>query len=379
MSIWNEFHKLSTFSVGFLDNSSEKKAEIFANGKNQVAIYIKIKTLNKDGSELIIPIEELLNQTYLVNYVTGEKLSSNGAWNCSQNKLGYTNIISWNSPYVTYEMQVRSGERLVVYYLSTENISSGVDIGAEIDIPGVGKFNTTQDGTRTINAPADSKGSVFKSPSYVRVSARKVINYSLSENITISNMPKSISDFETIVSDMLVTHTNWANVAYDNYEGTSLRTEFYIKPKSNEFLFRKMDVRRNNATLSTVNIAGDGYADTVWGNGGGHYDTQFIFVNKETYGLGTDSSILAKCGWEDYCYKIGSNDVRHFWYQPLPEGMIKVNICNHRIPRSESEQKGWSNDGTTIRIDVEDNYGNSGVITITASDSRWPQLVVNGI
>ncbi|OTA14256.1 hypothetical protein Xvie_03867 [Xenorhabdus vietnamensis] len=378
MSVWDEFHKLSTLSVGFLDNTSAKNAEIFANGKNQVAIYIKVKVLKQDGSESIISPEELLKQTYLVNYVTGEKINYNGTWNYSPDNLGYSNIISWNSSYLPYEMQVRGGERLVVYYISTQNMSSGIDIGAEIDIPGVGQFNTTQDGTRTINAPAKSKGSVFKSPSFVRVSARNSIDYSLSENIMISNMPKSISDFETVVSDMLVTHTNWANVAYDNYEGTSLRTEFYIKPKYG-ILFHEMNVRRNQATLSTVRIVGDGYADTVWGVGGEYYDTQFIFVNKETYGLDSDSSILAKCGWEDYCYKIGDSDGRHCWRQTLPEGMIKVNICNHRIPRSQSEQKGWSNDGTTIRIDVVDNYGNSGVITITASDSRWPQLVVNGI
>lgn len=121
----------------------------------------------------------------------------------------------------------------------------------------------------------------------------------------------------------------------------------------------------------------DGKCDTVWGVGGENYDTIFIFVNKEHYGLLPGNTIHVKGGSEDYYYIIGTGDGRFHWTESLVDGAITIRICNHRIPRDDVHQNGWYDSGKNIKVDVIDNFGNSGTVTIRVDDSSWPQLHIN--
>lgn len=55
---------------------------------------------------------------------------------------------------------------MVKYYLSASESNRNIDISVGIHIPGVGEFNTSQNGTSTKNGPRGKSGSVFISPKY---------------------------------------------------------------------------------------------------------------------------------------------------------------------------------------------------------------------
>lgn len=47
MSVWDNFWRLDTLDIGFYDNTSAQKATIYANNKNQVEFYIRVKIVDK--------------------------------------------------------------------------------------------------------------------------------------------------------------------------------------------------------------------------------------------------------------------------------------------------------------------------------------------
>lgn len=381
MSVWDDFYRISVLKVEFIQNSSAKNATIYGNGNNQVAVVLHATVLGKDNQPLNIPQDELLEATHLINYTTGAKLNykgnvyDNSPWEYSDVDKGYANPVNYGSEVQESQENKTEGAFTIIYYVSASQLSSGLDVAAGINIPGVGEFNTTADGTSTKNSPGGATGSVFKSPSFVHVQALGKIDYSLSENVLLDNNTNSFSSFHSVVDGMLVVHNNWANVDYYNYEGTSSKATATITPALNNLKFKNMNVSSDSVT-SGFNLADEG-CDTVWGVGGEHYDATFIFVNRKHYGLLPGNTIHAKCGGEDYYYTIGPNDERHHWTEDLIDGAITIRICNHRIPRNDSHQQGWSDSGKDIRVHVTDEFGNSGTVSITVNDASWPQLHVN--
>ncbi|AIV73702.1 hypothetical protein X994_6339 (plasmid) [Burkholderia pseudomallei] len=337
MSVWDDFHKLSVLKIGFLTNSAAKSAAIYGNGKNQVAVVLHATVLGKDGKPLAISYDELLAATHLIDYSTGEKINwtenkpyNKSPWSYTNIDWGYSNpggfdLAVQDSPLSATEGGVTEGVFVVTYYLYSSQLSSGLDVGVGINIPGVGEFNTTADGTGTHNSPGGKGGSVFKSPSFVHVKALDKIDYSLSSNLRVNNNPASFSSFDTVVSDMLVVHNNFAHINYHNNEGTSSKTTVIIAPAQNGLKFSKIDVL-SHVVDSGFKLAGGG-CDTVWGVGGANYDATFIFVNKKHYGLLSDNVIHAECGQENYYYTIGTKDDRHHWTEDLSDGVITVHIC----------------------------------------------------
>ena len=390
MSVWDDFYRLSVLEIKFKKNSAAKNATIYGNNSNQVSVVVRVIIHDKDNNVLHIPHKELLEKTHLIDYQTGEVLnwketqpSDNSPWVYSDVDKGYSDPVNFGSAFndpkqVTDDntgQDLKNSTAEVTYYISASKLSSGLDIGVGIDIPGVGEFNTTEQGTSTHNSPGGNGGSVFKAPSFVHVRALGSIDYSLSKNVRLDNNPTSFQSFHTVVGNMLVIHNNWAGINYNNYEGTSSKATAVISPAQENFKFIKMNVL--SATVGAgFNLAGGG-CDTVWGVGGTNYDATFIFVNREEYGLRGDNRIHTRCGGENYYYTIGKNDSRHYWKEELPDGVITIRVCNHRTPRNDAFQQNWSDSGKDIRVHVTDEYGNSGTVSITVNDSSWPALHVN--
>ncbi|GAA0519963.1 hypothetical protein GCM10009414_31830 [Tatumella terrea] len=390
MSVWDDFYRLSVLEIKFEKNSAAKNATIYGNGNNQVAVAVRVTVIGKDNKPLNIPYDELEDKTHLINYQTGEKLnwrgtqpSYNPPWIYSAVDKGYSDPVNFGSALNDPQHDIKNNPQPptkdnsfnVIFYISASKLSSGLDIGVGINIPGVGEFNTTEYGTSTHNSPGGNGGSVFKAPSFVHVRALESIDYSLSKNVRLDNNTTSFQSFHTVVGDMLVIHNNWAGITYNNYEGTSSKATAVISPAQENFKFIKMNVLSPTVGAG-FNLAGGG-CDTVWGVGGGNYDATFIFVNRKEYGLLGDNSIHTRCGGENYYYTIGKNDSRHYWKEDLPDGVITVRICNHRTPRNDAYQQNWSDSGKDIRVHVTDEYGNSGTVSITVDDSSWPSLHVN--
>lgn len=374
MSTWDNFNRLTTLSIVFPDESAAKSATIFGNGNNQVPVLIKVKITDKSGAMLDISTDELSSAVALVNYSSGQKLSS--PWEVSVTAGDYSTPYGYANSVEAQSLDVAESQTLTLYVSAADvSVTKNSDIAVRLTVPGVGEFNTTAQGTETKNSPGGKTGSVFKSPSFIHVQALAEINYSLSENVKVNNNPTDFGSFNTVVDGMLVIHNNFAFVNYYNYEGTSSKVTATISPARDGFKFKRADMLSSSVN-SGFKLAGGG-CDAVWGVSGAHYDTTFIFVNRANYGVLPDNTIHTKCGWEDYYYTIGSEDGRHHWQEDLSYGVITVHICNHRTPRGSAYQKGWSDSGKNIRVQVTDEFGNSGTVSIGVSDESWPTLHVN--
>ncbi|HGJ5874403.1 MAG TPA: hypothetical protein ACHBZA_15205 [Arsenophonus apicola] len=381
MSVWDNFWRLDTLDIGFYDNTSAQRATIYANEKNQVEFYIKVKIVDKNNNPLDIPDKELINNIYLVHYADGN--TNLHPWKATSNKNDYAKVVAWNAQLSEPKIETYAGEKMVKYYLSASESNRNLDISAGIYIPGVGQFDTSQNGTNTKNGPRGESGSVFVSPKYKQVKSIPAIDYSKPENIEVKEIPTAINNFKEIMSDGLVQQTNFAWPATGTWHvGQSSKAQFTIHPKlnKNDYVFHRGDPRRNNVNLSTCRFPAA--PDMIRGTGGNNFDAQFVFVNRGAYGVLNDSKFAAVTGANgQYEYIIGKNDGRHHWTQTLKYGYITVDICNHRIPWSGMSKLKWSDAGKIIEVDVTDNYGNSGVITISAikdGNERWPGFYING-
>lgn len=374
MSTWDNFNRLTALSIVFPDNSAAKSATVFGNGKNQVPVLVKVKITDKSGTALDISADELSSAVDLINYSSGEYLTA--PWYVSSTPNEYSTPYSYGNSLEAQPLDAAGVQTLTLYvYAEDIGAARNIDVAVRLTIPGVGEFNTTAEGTDTKNGPGGKTGSVFKSPSFIHIKALSEIDYSLSENVKVNNNPTGIGSFRTVVDNMLVIHNNFAGVDYRNYEGSSSKVTATISPAMDGFKFRIGRVA-SPAVNSGFTLAGGG-CDAVWGTSGDHYDATFIFVNKYIYGVLPGNTIHTKCGGEDYYYTIGSGDNRHYWQENLSYGVITVHICNHRTPRSDAHQKGWSDSGKNIRVQVADEFGNSGILSITVSDESWPRLHVN--
>lgn len=202
MSVWDKFNKLKTFKIMFHDRSDAKNAEIFGNGINQVKILIRINIESTDTYtdkgktyhyDLDITDEELNEVLSLITYQTGEKISRNNGkssvryWNSSTSASAFSAAFGYDMFFTKNEdaASSKSGQDFI-FYVSAADFSADqdIEIAAEIDIPGVGVFNTTSQGTDTINGSKGTmSGSVFKMPAYVHVHARTKIDYSEKKNL----------------------------------------------------------------------------------------------------------------------------------------------------------------------------------------------------
>ncbi|ELG2859288.1 hypothetical protein RAS76_003294 [Salmonella enterica] len=382
---FTDFFKLESLKIVFSDNSNAKNATIYGNGNNQVKVTVTAKVKKKkDNVESYYTIDELKNHISLIDYTSAEQIpsDSDNGWSASLCDKGYVNAIfptDMTEDDGITEPELQDGpEYLLHMYLSSKTLSDGKDVAVNINIPDVGDFNTTKTGTDTKNGPHGGSGSVFNSPQMVHVKALRKIDYTNNENLNFSGFIQSSYDFENIVTDMELLK-NWNHEAFN---GDSSRFTAQISPADANFKFKKMVVTSNTNATAGFNIYG-GACDGVYGVGEGVYDTNFIFVNKEKYGLNPNQNINTKDDyWGDtYSYHIGPKDGRHKREDPLPEGVISIRYWSHRINRGGLYQSGWSDANDKITIDVADDYGNESVISITWSKLRanFPHLEVNGI
>lgn len=202
MSVWDKFNKLKTLKIMFHDRSDAKNAEIFGNGINQVKILIHINIESTDTYtdkgetyhyDLDITDKELNEVLSLVTYQKGEKISRNNGkssvryWNSSTTESAFSAAFGYDMFFTKNEhvASLKSGQDFI-FYVSAADFSADqdIEIAAEVDIPGVGVFNTTSQGTDTINGSQGTmSGSVFKMPAYVHVHARTKIDYSEKKNL----------------------------------------------------------------------------------------------------------------------------------------------------------------------------------------------------
>ncbi|MFV8988269.1 hypothetical protein [Serratia fonticola] len=406
-TVWDKFYKLTTLVINFRDSASTA-ASIYGNARNQVAISVRVNATDQQGASLALSNNDLFNAIYFCNYRTGERLPA--TWDVSITAGDYVNAVSYNA-FVNDEISPKN-EVTLTYYLSCDSTISSALISVGIDIPGVGAFDTTEQGTSTINAPPGGTGSVFKSPKYLTVTAIPAINYGLSNNITIENGWSDWSGMHLISSSLPcnIYESESKSVGDPEYifVGTVDKAQAFQRTlilKSNAgHAFSKKIFSGNGISNPFYNLAGRNdskVADIITGFATREsssspdvqvFDTSFVFIDAKKFGILSseagglgiygDNKQAPRSEWvlrvpiyNTTFQEVISDDV-------IKVSMVHVRHCAYFWSGEEWEQHKWGNSpNNDATFEVYDIFGNHGRISIAVSTDkvRPGRLIINGV
>lgn len=397
MSNWNEFYRLSSLRISFKDSLSGS-AIIYGNSRNQIAISIYVNVMASVTEELKLTEDELFDALYLCHYRDGTRLSDD--WELTRvpgNYVGAVNLLTFSDTSLFSDNGM-----FLTCYLSCKKAIPSTLIALGIDIPGIGKFNTSEYGTSTINAPAGQNGSVFKSPQNITLSTLESINYGVASNLSISNGWNHVSQM------ILVSETLPCNISsnHSSNEGSIQKGKAYYKTlriaSKAKHPFKTKIVEGSVNTIPGYTLAGRddaNGADLIFGFNTRDkndpkpvqvFDTSLVFLEANSFGVKSSENDGLSIVGENYQYvktiwklkipiknKIFSNTIEN---KSIAVSTFHIRHCAYFYTGEEWQADGWSNYNERI-IKVWDVFGNTGDITLSVSNDKKniSELIINGV
>lgn len=381
MSVWDKFYRLDYLDLAFVNNRSAEKATIYGNGQNRIAISLKVKVVDKDNNPLVIPADELQGRAHLVEYRSGRRLNWEGnapnnfkPWIYTRHSNDYIIVPSFDTFLSDSYVDTQTGEQEVIFYLYATDVSSGIDIAAGFNVPGVGDFNTSESGANTRNGPRGETGTPFKSPQRRHVRAIPKINYNDKTNIEIIAEPLV---FENSFSWMSRFSISGPYLGHQNGEVWSRAVKF--KPKNLE-RFKKWSIVYDIIKNKDVNSDVVPWANALSDQAG------FSCIIGPDY----PCSVIHRPNKGD-----GSQAHVNFWYNP-EKGNFEINghyllednsylyrlavfgkgthtrnetptmyLYKFIIPENNTRQTVWHDASKPVKAQVTDMFGNTGEFGIS--------------
>lgn len=383
---WEDFKRLNTLSLGFAE-SMAKQATIFGNGKNQVEILVTLSMQGTDNQPLEISKEELLDAIYLCDYRTGEILSAPWTYRPKPNEfnraVSYQNVATINRNLSSVEEQ--AGKLNVRLYVSADSPTQNGIIAVGIRVPGVGDFDTTEDGTGVPNGPGGETGSPFKNPKYLNITALPAIDYS-----EIKNLEVTADEFQEISYNLWWEARSKSNGSYGGEKTASAKKRtIEISPKSdipgNKFFRHSVigrALRNSDVNLEEIEWHGKNYPCfnpiqdddsfdkpcTVIGKGyeDEQYEVNFYFSGEKNAFV---NGVFYIENWEaEYNCTVTAHTGPA--YDP-ESGKARLVILKSIVPRQNCGKKGWRNAIRKFDIYLTDIYGNEGTTTMNFDDKNY--------
>lgn len=413
------FDSLSILNFSFKE-SAKSQAHIYANGSNQVEVVVKIRILDKENTPLKIKPEEINDLIYFVNYTDGTEIKELEFANEPSEYVKPLLYRSHASKRETGEESSLPPEELnssiifVSKYISSSVSSIEKQIAVGIDIPGVGKFDTSLDGTDTKNGPeGDAEPrNFFKSPRSLIIKTESPVDYSQKEAWNIEYNPVNISEFTKKAENIKVYSSkegsiNFAEVGISSFKEVKIKPKngFKLKRKIRERNFSRQDIADS---VNSVAIAGytvetgennnkqirpndTGSCEILWGyqEEGKGFHVSFLFIDKNRSGIAYTSPSenlnynrgikLTNTSGEDYTYTIEKGDERHIFNSTLSSDYINILIADHFVPNIQVKQKSFHSlpENGTSCVTVTDEYGNIGKVKIVMNNFTWPGISIN--
>lgn len=383
MSVWDSFYRLDYLDLAFVNNTSAQRAIIYGNSQNRIALSIKAKIVDKNNNPLVIPADELLRSAHLVKFRNGERLNWEGhgpdskPWVYTRYSNDYTEVPSFDAVLTDTHVEPLSGEQEVIFYVYATDVSSGIDIAAGFNVPGVGDFNNSESGTNTRNGPKGASGSTFKNPKSIHLRAIPAISYDHGENVVIVKR-------ETIQVDSF----NWQSrysvggPYADHSNGQVWRGEVIFKPSKEIGVnptFKKWEVNYTDVTNDTLNkdsinwgpdmhcfdaILDKPFPCAVMHRGAGRAESHVICWYPS---IGGAIVINGHYILQDtnYYYKCSPYFQNTFSKSKHPA----VQLAKFIVPENNLTQYGWRDDISIPSFKVTDNFGNTGQFSLKFNDS----------
>jgi len=390
---WNNFKKLNILTIGFA-KSTARQATIFANGENQVEILVSISMQDTNGRELNISTDKLKDALYLCDYHTGKKLPSALEFSYDEHEynraVSYQNVYSTGNKIALPDNDIMSSDlsqadaTYVSFYLSCKALMDNYTIAVGINVPGVGAFDTTVNGTETPNSPKNEKGSVFKNPKYVNVNFLVPIDYSdpLNLHIEAENFSQLSNLFwESWLSPFGPYRGHW--------DGKLKKRNVYIRPKTsipnNKFHIHNINyepVRNEHCSKDKESWHGverdcfsvlypNGFPSAVIGRGIGYNNYELNLWYSERNHITFDGHFNISDASYQYRCKV-KMDEDHLNGPDIGAAILR--LYKIAIPENNCYQLGWEDAIHKSTLSVVDIYGNSGTTEITFDDQNYFDL-----
>lgn len=396
---WDNFYKLSTLSISTAD-VDYSSVNIYSNGNNQVKLLIKLIAVDSSGTELDLSDNDIINNLYLCDFQTGERLSSE--WKVSTSAGDYVGIISGQTRNTSSTTESRTKNNYLYLSCSKDNLQKDVAVGIRFPVVVDSDtkyldFNTTSDGTSTLNGPGGMQGGVFKSPSNITVNTIIPVDYSLPINVSVTGRVTSNDSYTVDVSNIKQERNQWLS---DKHDGTisyhskmqiesSLANHYFVKKvidEVNSGIASLSGMKRNNGKKIAQTFKIPAGRDAT----SGELTTLYaMFIDVAEFGLrgGTgkitmmqdvamhiDPHVIfeAQNSLKGYSATIGKK------YISVSSLRFGYTFDKLRIPRASDSESSWALGTKDIHVTVTDNFGNTGdVIIAMTSQNGMPYIEVN--
>ncbi|ADW76671.1 hypothetical protein Rahaq_5102 (plasmid) [Rahnella aceris] len=370
-SAWSQVTTLSTLSISTV-GSSAGITEIYGNGLNQATVQIKINAQDSKGHDVTLPAEDLLPYIKLVDYGTGEEISKGNSW-------AYTNEIN---EYNIQPTALQSGTMSIPLYVTASHGSLTKEIAVEIKLINPDAEMEYYSTTSTSSSGMDSK---------VTVKTLQPVNYSDKVNIKFG------SDEPVVVKENL--HISLING--DSYvtesKGKCYICSVEIVPSTKiSTTFKKINIRYNAVINETVNTERQNWgiikdefsfsclssANTVKSCSVAGYRSDNVSSQdaqlKSSAMIFFDAKEIAASGENDLngviYFKNGDTKYR-LEVNEIPvtaSSGSNVTFIGYllQIPDADVTPLGWKNSLNGVKVDVTDQYGNSGKFTLQWDDNK---------
>ncbi|HDC4501908.1 hypothetical protein [Enterobacter kobei] len=392
---WSNFGKLNSLNIHFAESPSSFAAEIYGNSennviRNQVEVIIEVDLSDIDYNPLDVSASDITNALSLCDYETGSPLLS--PWIASSERGDYVRAIGYSTVVKSHHHSKKNVKTFISLFISCSEYPNTRSIAVNIDIPGVGPFNTSKNGTPTLNGPNGETGGVFKSPSQVTVTSVATVDYSRPENISVINRVDGKNSYTT--DDSSINIEREGGMSVDDGKAAHQTTPTHIKTAStlqnHYFLGEKTVVNRKKASLSNlglVEMVDQSFSIPFSGTAEPDQWTYVfgIWVNRETIGSTSGGIQMMQSRTIDKAVIYHTESKNLSYTATLPTDAVAVRTTKYDITIDELYRDNWDLSEQSTSVSVTDNFGNTGSLTIqlvnNGSDDNsgyHPYLRVNG-
>ena len=377
-NIWDDFYRLTHLSIDF-PNSVNNKAAIYGNGRNQVEVMVTLRIVDKNLSPISLREEDIREHIFLCDFFSGNDLKS--GWKISDKDNGYNKVIEYiqSADALHEKIEVMDDCFISIHkFVSCDRQDNGAVIAGGVDIPGVGKFNTSQFGTSTKNGPSGKDGSEFKNPKNITIIAKEPIRYSDKNNIMIeAGLLSEIADLDC--------QTYNTNSGSSSIKGKIMNSIIKIFPSKetgmNNFFkehtityrpIKNLDISQEMSVWKTPRVF---KCFSIFREP--HYPCAVIGKYKENsyqvnlwYSMNDiidiDGFYILNNNASSYPTQYLCNPKVRKEYIDDKSGAVNLILFKNTIPVSSNiYQQGWKDVINNTVIKVVDSYGNEGNIELT--------------
>lgn len=398
---------------GAVYRDSEGRSVLYANGRHQVELMVRISAKDRNGKSLHFDPNDLASHIRLIDYDTGVPLKFYEKVDFGEETLDktptdpifYTTQKSRFCPQKSTDISKESNPdfKSTLFYISVGNPGESKKIGIRLYL-GDDKFiDTTKIGTKVKFADGEPYRPALTP---FQVVGKEKIDFSKTQNLRVASkvgpqtehMWKRRGDFESYATGMHVHHYSIGvplglNADINNYHGHYRRAVLAIESAIKDHEFKYWDTHHSNQWYERDGARSpkmvSGSADIVW-----RYGTAIAnyYVDWPRYGYDDDLVWYRYAGpyipgqRNDY-YTLTLEHGNHktpntSFENPHHKNCVTISATiadfSEDLPSAFAPENTHHSDGKELSVDVYDIYGNGGRLKITNRDEDdWPGLRIN--